>query len=88
VKDYKYPHDYAGLIVVEEYHLENLKGKVYCQPSYQGFEREVKRRLEQWRKKKGEKARPPSSPLKRKRKKFIEEAEIFPCKGRANHYAG
>ena len=59
-KDYKYPHDYADLFVEEEYLPENLKGKIYYQPSDQGFEREIKTRLEHWRKKKGEKAPPPS----------------------------
>jgi len=39
-KDYKYPHDYAGFFVEEEYLPENLKEKIYYQPSDQGFERD------------------------------------------------
>jgi len=51
-KDYKYPHDYPDHFVTEEYLPENLKGRIYYEPSDFGFEREVKRRLEAWRKKK------------------------------------
>ncbi len=54
-KGYKYPHDYSDHFVEEEYLPENLKGKTYYHPTDQGYEREVKRRLEYWRKKKGEK---------------------------------
>lgn len=54
-KDYKYPHDYSGHFVEEEYLPENLKGRIYYRPADLGFEREVKRRLDYWRKKKGEK---------------------------------
>lgn len=51
-KDYKYPHDYPDHFVPEEYLPENLKGRIYYEPSDFGFEKEVKRRLEAWRKKK------------------------------------
>lgn len=51
-KDYKYPHDYPDHFVEEEYLPENLKGRIYYHPTEQGFEREIKRRLEAWRKKK------------------------------------
>jgi len=51
-KEYKYPHDYPDHFVDEEYLPENLKGKTYYKPSDQGFEKEVKRRLEYWRAKK------------------------------------
>ncbi|MCX8118193.1 MAG: replication-associated recombination protein A [Desulfobacterota bacterium] len=50
-RDYKYPHDYPDHFVEEEYLPENLKGKIYYHPSEQGFEKEIKRRLEAWRKK-------------------------------------
>jgi putative ATPase len=53
-KDYKYPHDYPDHFVEEEYLPENLKGRIYYHPSDQGFEREIKKRLESWRKRKGE----------------------------------
>jgi putative ATPase len=54
-KDYKYPHDYPDHFVEEEYLPENLKGRTYYHPTEQGFEREIKKRLEYWRRKKDEK---------------------------------
>ena len=54
-KGYKYPHDYPEHFVEEEYLPENLKGRIYYHPSDQGFEREIKRRLEYWRREKNEK---------------------------------
>jgi len=54
-KEYKYPHDYPDHFVEEEYLPENLKGRTYYHPTEQGFEKEIKKRLEVWRKKKGEK---------------------------------
>jgi putative ATPase len=54
-KDYKYPHDYPDHFVEEEYLPENLKGRTYYYPTEQGFEREIKRRLEYWRRKREEK---------------------------------
>jgi len=53
-KGYQYPHDYPDHFVEEEYLPENLKGKIYYHPSDQGFEREIKKRLEYWRKRKVE----------------------------------
>ncbi len=55
-KEYKYPHDYPDHFVEEEYLPENLKGRAYYRPADLGFEREVKKRLEYWRRKKSEKA--------------------------------
>lgn len=54
-KDYKYPHDYPDHFVEEEYLPENLKGRIYYDPTDQGFEKELKRRIENWKKKKREK---------------------------------
>jgi putative ATPase len=54
-KDYKYPHDYPDHFVEEEYLPENIKGRTYYHPTEQGFEKEIKKRLEVWRKKKSEK---------------------------------
>jgi putative ATPase len=51
-KDYKYPHDYPDHFVEEEYLPENLKGRIYYHPTEQGFEKEIKKRLEVWRRKK------------------------------------
>lgn len=57
-KDYQYPHDFPDHFVDEEYLPENLKGKTYYHPADQGFEKEIKRRLEDWRKKREEKRKP------------------------------
>jgi putative ATPase len=53
-KDYKYPHDYPDHFIEEEYLPENLKGRTYYHPTDQGFEKEIKKRLEYWRRKKKE----------------------------------
>jgi putative ATPase len=47
-KDYKYAHDYDGHFTHMENLPENLKGRRYYQPSDQGYETEVSRRLETW----------------------------------------
>jgi putative ATPase len=49
-KDYQYPHDYPDHFVEEDYLPENLKGRTYYHPTEQGFEKEIKERLENWRK--------------------------------------
>jgi putative ATPase len=54
-KGYKYPHDYQDHFVEEEYLPDNLKGSIYYRPSDQGLEKEIKRRLEVWRKRRSEK---------------------------------
>jgi putative ATPase len=55
---YVYPHTqqgkdpacaYEGGIVDQEYMPENLKGRVYYEPRESGFERELKRRIEEYR---------------------------------------
>ena len=51
-KEYKYPHDYPDHFIEEEYLPENLKGRIYYHPTEQGFEREIKKRLEYWRREK------------------------------------
>ena len=53
-KEYKYPHDYPDHFVEEEYLPENLRGRTYYHPTDQGLEKEIKRRLEHWTKKKME----------------------------------
>ncbi|MGQ9508119.1 MAG: replication-associated recombination protein A [Thermodesulfobacteriota bacterium] len=55
-KNYKYPHNYPEHFVEEEYLPENLRGRIYYHPTEQGFEKEIRKRLESWRSKKpGEK---------------------------------
>ena len=52
---YQYPHDYPDHFIEEEYLPENLRGRTYYHPSDQGFEKEIKRRLEYWRRRKNNK---------------------------------
>ncbi|NIM98873.1 MAG: replication-associated recombination protein A, partial [candidate division Zixibacteria bacterium] len=52
-KGYKYPHDFPDHFVDETYLPENLKNRTYYHPSDFGFEKEIKKRLEWWSKKKG-----------------------------------
>lgn len=51
-KDYKYPHDYPDHFVVEQYLPENLRDRIYYNPTEQGFEKQIKKRLEDLRRKK------------------------------------
>lgn len=53
-KDYKYPHDFPDHFVDETYLPENLKGRKYYHPTDFGFEKEIKKRLEWWNKKRGQ----------------------------------
>ncbi|MEI6266603.1 MAG: replication-associated recombination protein A [bacterium] len=46
-KGYKYPHDYPGHFVEQEYLPPELKHKKYYQPSSNGAELEIKKRLEE-----------------------------------------
>ena len=49
---YKYPHDYEGSFVEQNYLPEELKNKKYYNPTENGFEREIKKRIENlWREK-------------------------------------
>lgn len=49
---YKYPHDYEGSFVEQNYLSEELKNKKYYNPTENGFEREIKKRIENlWREK-------------------------------------
>ena len=56
-KDYKYPHDFPDHFVDETYLPENLKNRKYYWPTDFGFEKEIKKRLDWWKKKKGKGAR-------------------------------
>lgn len=49
-KGYKYPHNYKGGFVDEEYLPEKLKGREYYKPTDRGYEKEIKERLKGWRK--------------------------------------
>lgn len=50
---YKYPHSYPGHYVKQQYLPDRLQGRHYYEPSEQGYEREIKKRIEEWRKRGG-----------------------------------
>jgi putative ATPase len=52
-KGYRYPHDFPDYHVEENYLPEELKGRIYYRPTNQGYEGEIRKRLEKWRKGKG-----------------------------------
>ncbi|MFQ5840881.1 MAG: replication-associated recombination protein A [Thermodesulfobacteriota bacterium] len=52
-KGYKYPHDFPGHYIEENYLPEDLKGRIYYRPTSQGHEGEIRKRLDKWRKGKG-----------------------------------
>lgn len=45
-KGYKYPHDFEGHVVEQDYLPEKLKGRRYYDPTSIGYEAEIKKRLE------------------------------------------
>ncbi|MGE5598798.1 MAG: replication-associated recombination protein A, partial [Bacteroidota bacterium] len=48
--DYKYPHDFPGAYVPQQYLPDNLAGKRYYRPKGQGYEARIKERMETRRK--------------------------------------
>ncbi|HOO57319.1 MAG TPA: replication-associated recombination protein A [bacterium] len=52
---YKYPHDFPGHHVRQAYFPENLDGSIYYDPSDQGNEANIMKRLEKWRADSGDK---------------------------------
>ncbi len=46
---YKYPHDYAGHHVPQQYLPDELASRRYYEPSGQGYEKTIKERLTRWR---------------------------------------
>jgi len=47
-KGYKYPHDFPGHFVKEQYMPRGLRQRRYYQPSDQGLEPEIEKRLKDW----------------------------------------
>ena len=54
-KDYKYPHDFDFHFVNQEYFPDGIKNKKYYEPGEFGFEKEIKKRLEWWKRLKNKK---------------------------------
>ncbi len=50
-KGYKYAHDFEGHFVKQQHLPDRIKDKLYYFPSENGAEKNIKERLEQWRKK-------------------------------------
>jgi len=48
-KDYKYPHQYRGHFVRQQYLPDRLQGRRYYEPSAEGYEGEISKRLRAWR---------------------------------------
>lgn len=49
--EYKYPHNYEGNFVKQQYLPENKKGKRFYYPTENGYEKMIKERLIKWHKK-------------------------------------
>ena len=47
---YKYPHDYPGHHVPQEYLPKGTKSRRYYEPTEQGFEKKIRARMEEWEK--------------------------------------
>ena len=56
-RGYRYPHDYPGHYVRQDYLPPALRGRIFYQPTEQGFEKQIKARLDRLR---GAKGRPGS----------------------------
>lgn len=48
-KDYKYPHDFPGHHVAQQYLPDRLRARRFYEPSDQGYEQEIAARLARWR---------------------------------------
>ncbi|NPV52828.1 MAG: AAA family ATPase [Firmicutes bacterium] len=48
-KGYKYPHDYPGHYIPQDYLPDNVRGRVYYKPTENGYELKIKERLERLR---------------------------------------
>jgi putative ATPase len=57
-RDYRYAHDYAGHVVEQQHLPDKLRGRRYYEPSENGAERDVKRRLEDIRRSTGTERKP------------------------------
>jgi len=53
-KDYKYAHDYQDAFVPQEYFPDKLQGKVLYSPTDAGYEKIIKERVAEWRRRKAE----------------------------------
>ena len=47
-RGYQYPHDYPGAFVAQQYIPDNVKDRLYYEPTASGYEDDVRRRLRTW----------------------------------------
>ncbi len=52
-KDYKYPHEFPGHHVAEQYLPDEIKDRIFYRPTEMGEEEKIKKRLEEWSKSSG-----------------------------------
>ena len=45
---YEYPHNHPGAFVVQQYDPDNVKDRVYYEPTASGYEGEIRKRLRAW----------------------------------------
>ena len=53
-RDYRYPHQYQNHFVRQQYLPERLQGRSYYEPSDLGYEKEIRARIEEWRRRASE----------------------------------
>lgn len=48
-RGYLYPHDFPGHFIPQDYLPPDLQGKTFYRPEEQGYEKEIRQRLAEWR---------------------------------------
>jgi putative ATPase len=48
-RDYKYAHDYEDAVVAQHHLPEQLQGRIFYDPTERGYEKNIKQRLDRWR---------------------------------------
>jgi putative ATPase len=48
-KNYRYAHNYEGGFTPQEYLPDKLRGNIYYTPTDRGYEKDIRKRLERWR---------------------------------------
>jgi putative ATPase len=51
---YEYPHDYPDHYTPQEYLPKGTKSRRYYEPTEQGYEKKIKARMEEWKKRERE----------------------------------
>jgi len=48
-RDYKYAHNYEDAYAPQQHLPEKLQGRIFYSPTERGYEKNIKQRLDQWR---------------------------------------